>query len=96
MDRKGFHKLALILLALVLSLSIQAQNLVPNPSFEENSGCPTNGNFEVVLHSWYKIAGGDYFHECGINGFGVPNNVGGSTLEPDKHMLEQVFGRAVR
>lgn len=52
-------------------------NLVPNPSFEENNGCPTNGNFEAVLHSWYKIAGSDYFHECGINGFGVPNNLGG-------------------
>lgn len=76
MDRKGFHILQLIGWALVLSLQMQAQNLVPNPSFEENNGCPFNGNSWTVS-SWFRVTGGKYCHECGTDGYGVPTNASG-------------------
>ncbi len=78
MDRKGIHKLALTLLVLVLSLHGQTQNLVPNPSFEDNSGCPLNGNFDEKVDFWFNARPTcDYYHECGTNEDGIPINEGG-------------------
>jgi hypothetical protein len=64
--------------ALVLCLNLQAQNLVPNPSFEDHSECPDGpGNIEFA-YPWFKTRGScDYFHECGIDGFGIPVSDGG-------------------
>jgi hypothetical protein len=76
MDRKNLCKLILITLASVLCMQIHAQNLVPNPSFEEHDGCPNNGN-NWTVSSWFKITGGTYFHECGSSGHGIPISIGG-------------------
>lgn len=50
---------------------ILAQNLVPNPSFESYTGCPTNVNRVSRLSSWSvpRNHGGspDFFHRCAIN-----------------------------
>src|SRR5437870_2181280 len=72
---------------LILSFfATQAQNLVPNPSFEENIGCPS-GFSEVPFLSeptvsvtgWTKASQGtsDYFNTCGTGTQGIPNNFGG-------------------
>lgn len=63
---------------------VHAQNLLPNPSFEIQTGCPTApGNFTIV-GSWRILASHtgspDYFHVCGNSTFGVPTNVFGSQL----------------
>jgi len=78
MDRKGFHKLALILLVLVLSLCAEAQNLVPNPSFEQYSECPDGPGKIAFAYPWKSVVGGcDYFHECAPIVVGIPISEGG-------------------
>jgi Secretion system C-terminal sorting domain len=64
--------------------TVLAQNMVPNPSFETHSGCPTSpGNFSIV-GNWFlpPSHGGspDYHHVCGNSTFGVPVNIFGSQL----------------
>lgn len=73
------------ILALMVSaatLTSLAQNLVPNPSFEEYLECPFStaelDNQVVDWYSWQMTP--DFFHTCsdGIDGFaGVPENVWG-------------------
>lgn len=63
---------------------ISAQgNLVPNPSFELNTACPTsNGQFDIVV-DWKNPTGAspDYFHACGVPGFTrVPDNFNGNQM----------------
>ncbi len=64
------------------SLTAHAQNLVPNPSFEEYLECPFStaelDNQVVDWYSWQMTP--DFFHSCSdeIDGFaGVPENVWG-------------------
>jgi len=68
------------LLALSFSAAI-AQNLVPNPSFEENSYCPVTFNQTSLnlITDWRQIATGtpDYFNACSDKA-GVPTNVFGN------------------
>lgn len=66
------------------ALGVRAQNFVPNPSFEIQTGCPTTpGNFSIV-GNWYVVPshGGspDYHHVCGNTTFGVPSNIFGNQL----------------
>ncbi|MFB0924750.1 MAG: T9SS type A sorting domain-containing protein [Vicingaceae bacterium] len=52
-----------------------AQNLVPNPSFEDTLSCPTGlGNFTVVDWVNPTTASPDYFHSCNTGNIGVPLN----------------------
>lgn len=57
------------------------QNLVPNGSFEDTSGCPTNYSHLHFTSGWDKYTDGtpDFFHTCG-NGTvaGIPSNFRGS------------------
>lgn len=49
-----------------------SQNLVPNPSFEERSGCPEGyPDLDDKLDDWMSFRGTpDYFHSCSsLNGF---------------------------
>jgi hypothetical protein len=60
-----------------------AQNLVPNPSFEEYLECPfSTGELDNQLVDWFSWQmSPDFFHPCSdvIDGFaGVPDNVWGS------------------
>ena len=72
---KHLHKL--LTAFLLLSHFAQAQmNLVPNPSFEDTTGCPQwLGNFFAV--GWYRPTYGspDLFHTCSTGQLGVPQNV---------------------
>jgi len=74
-------KVLLTFLLFTTSL-LNAQNLVPNPSFEEHEYCPTGmthlNNSVVDWYSWQETP--DYFHTCNneINGSaGVPANLWG-------------------
>ncbi len=72
-----------------LSLSVHAQNLVSNPSFEAHTGCPErNGDIKKCV-SWSTTSPGstpDYFHKCYVQGstpraeLGVPHNSEGDRM----------------
>lgn len=61
---------------------MSAQNLAPNPSFEEHTDCPTgldntgNHNAMDLVVGWTTpTVSSDYFHVCGDEAAGVPNNM---------------------
>jgi len=61
---------------------LNAQNLVPNPSFEEHLECPySTAEFHMQVVDWYSWQETpDYFHTCNneLNGnAGVPENAWG-------------------
>jgi len=81
----------LTLLFLVLSIaSAQAQNLVPNGSFEEYTECPDNQAQVERAVGWTRnTASPDYFNRCATSVFaGVPFNLGGyqEAYEGDAYM----------
>ncbi len=60
-----------------------AQNLVPNPSFENYTTCPSTYG-QIPLVAWQKPVGhtgsADYFNTCNGGGLGVPNNTFGNQM----------------
>ncbi len=69
-----------ILIILTPLFAIGQQNVVPNPSFEEHTGCP-NSNGKIWLATpWDKVGEGggmSYYHECGSSCCSIPvNNIG--------------------
>ncbi len=74
--------------AIVLSLagffatsSLVAQNLVPNPSFESKTGCPSLPGQINLCNSWSKpnTASPDYLHTCATGStVKIPTNMWGS------------------
>ena len=71
------------LLAFV-ALVLPAQNLVPNPGFEQLTGCPTVGGQIALALSWINPTPGgfpngspDFFHDCSAE-MGVPVNFAGT------------------
>jgi hypothetical protein len=77
------RKLKYIFLTLVLSIAINfsyAQNLVPNPSFETFTSCPTASSQLSLATPWYGVStnSSDYYNSCGSGGANVPNGGGGN------------------
>ena len=73
--------LLLSLVGLSAASTLSAQNLVPNPSFELNSGCPTLPSQINLVNSWTKPNTGspDYMHTCATGTIvHIPNNMWGS------------------
>jgi hypothetical protein len=82
-------KQLMLLCCCVLSCSmVNAQfsphNLVPNPSFEQYTNCPSNVTLETSRNSkpniWYKpdLRDAVYYNACANNNIdGVPVNLGG-------------------
>ena len=67
---------------LALSNTINSQNLVQNPSFEDFNNCPEElGNIESDVPYWSKSSKGttDYFNVCSLR-LGVPKNFNGSQV----------------
>lgn len=65
---------------LVLPTLCCSQNLVPNPSFEQHSGCPNNWGQINLANSWTTPSSGspDYFDSCStVPEFDVPLNIQG-------------------
>lgn len=78
-------KFYLIVITFLLNATIcNAQNIVPNGSFEEHIGCPSGGGDILNCSIWFNPAidgsGGspDYYHECATSvSTGIPvNNAG--------------------
>jgi hypothetical protein len=70
-------KFHLTIIFLLITPFLFAQNLVPNPSFEEYINCPYN--YFMLPTDWYSCsATPDYFNVCDTTGnYSVPNNGGG-------------------
>lgn len=63
------------LFALSFSLLLHAQNLVPNPSFEDTVACPTSVDEVYNCVGWSSFGNtSDYFNMCNTGVVGVPNN----------------------
>lgn len=63
----------------VVTIFLKAQNLVPNPSFEQYSSCPTSDGQIELAFPWFNPTQGtpDYYNICYANGawdMGVPAN----------------------
>jgi hypothetical protein len=59
------------------STSLQHPNLVPNPSFEDHTGCPNNQDQLYMADHWFNAwqFNPDYFNSCSSSStFGVPYN----------------------
>jgi hypothetical protein len=76
-------KYILNILLLFALFQSSAQNLVPNPSFEDTVNCPPGPGQVPSVVGWTASGSADYFHSC-YNDFGfpqwgisVPNNWGG-------------------
>src|SRR5262245_33534762 len=71
--------LSLPVLVIIFNSNISAQNLVPNPSFEDYITCPTviNQDDPIECLPWFPPTEGstDYFNACATPGpCGVPQN----------------------
>lgn len=67
----------------MLTIAVSAQNVVPNPGFEDFSSCPVTFNVDNLLECepWVVPTAGtaDYFNACHVGGIvGVPLNLFGS------------------
>lgn len=76
---KKTYYILILSLSLLTFNTIKAQiNLVPNPSFEEDTACPNNLNQINKLKNWYTCNGTpDYFNKCyngSFNYTAIPSN----------------------
>ncbi|MBA3985910.1 MAG: gliding motility-associated C-terminal domain-containing protein [Flavobacteriales bacterium] len=72
----------IFVILIIASPILLAQNLVPNPSFEDTISCPVYNSNLTDCAEWYSPIGTtpDYFNSCGIGDVGVPNNFNGYQL----------------
>lgn len=77
---------AVLLISIPLLQAVLGQNLVPNPSFEEVTSCPTFASMLDTAAPWFNPTQGspELFHACSGNGAfaGVPMNYSGGYQEP--------------
>ena len=66
-----------VVLSLLITTIALSQNLVPNPSFEDNNSCPATGGISSSI-GWINASDGtaDYYNACDVYswGNGVPSN----------------------
>lgn len=83
------YRYLMALIVCVLCEGAQAQNLVPNGSFEDHSSCPPYFGFSFLATGWGGPGGigynsPDYFHECDLtNVVGVPSSEFGYQFAAD-------------
>ncbi len=68
-------KRIIVLISFIQYFGLGAQNLVPNPSFETYTTCPTGGgqiNYAVPWVGQTSSATTDYFNACAVPGLSVP------------------------
>ena len=85
-----------VFIGIVLPALSQAQNLVPNPGFEQLIRCPQNfstlrENFD--LPGWSSASNGtpDHFHSCSWNEAGVPGNWAGYSTANSGHGYAGIY-----
>lgn len=71
-------------------MSINAQNLIPNPGFEEYTDCPSDISYTYkykLVKDWESPTKGtfDYFNSCSKFNVGVPINIMGNTFANEGH-----------
>jgi hypothetical protein len=68
------------LLAFTLNVNMRAQNLVPNPSFEQHTACPYSDDQVPFSTGWQNYgATPEYFNSCATYfPYSVPSNIWGS------------------
>ncbi len=74
------NTLVVSLITTVTAIPLEAQNLVPNPSFENTSACPTSDAQIQLATGWFRpnIATSDLLHSCSFGmGIGIPANLFG-------------------
>ena len=81
--KKIWIVLFLIIITNAMKNLVEAQNLVPNPSFEDTIQCPSLPTPNIGQTAYWTCYGGtpDLFHPCANSSqplFGVPNNAVGS------------------
>ena len=62
---------------MLIGFFAKAQNLVPNPSFEEYTQCPNDiSDFQGFVSNWFiaNFSSSDYFNACGESPASVPSN----------------------
>ncbi|MBL7888091.1 MAG: T9SS type A sorting domain-containing protein [Bacteroidia bacterium] len=64
-------KIILFVIFYSVLITIKAQNLVPNWSFEDNTQCPNSGGQINLASPWYSPSAStpDYFNQCGTTGY---------------------------
>ncbi len=71
----------MLMIAVLQTATVQAQNLVSNASFEDMDMCPGSYTFNELktIKDWWQASEGtpDYFHSCSSKA-GVPNNLFGT------------------
>ncbi len=77
-----YYSFCPFILAVFIAVTIHAQNLVSNPSFEEYLDCPqSTAEFQTQVVDWYSFSvSPDYFNSCnneGLGTAGVPHNAWG-------------------
>ena len=75
----SMNKLCCVILLILNYRNCDAQNLIPNPNFEDTIYCPTSANQVVALQHWLPLLESpDYFYRfgCGTlaSTFSVPSN----------------------
>lgn len=93
--RTTMRKLILTILILTTWATFSTgQNLVPNPSFEIYSACPTGANELVKAIPWYDPTGAttDYYNACASGYSNVPNCSAGYQLARTGVAYAGLFG----
>lgn len=82
----------LSVLLLISQFAVAQQNLVPNPSFEDYTACPSSHGQVDLANPWYILWGNsDFLHQCGDADFGVPQNEDGYQLANTGNGYTQVY-----
>lgn len=81
---------------LLVSSFLSAQNLVPNPGFENMNYCPFGMANPEAVSSWYNPskASTDYYNSCSTGDVGVPDNVWGyqNALDGNAYLGLCIYG----
>ena len=76
--------LSIIFLLSVYTTTLNGQNLVPNPSFEDTVNCPSSMSQIYNANHWNSSRfSPDYFNGCSIGDVSVPSNVFGFQYPSD-------------
>ena len=79
-------------------ISVIGQNLIPNPSFEEKTGCPSNYTTSydpIKTVNWYSPSTGtpDLFSSCSLGMMSTPRNFAGIAYPPNgQNYVGMYFG----